>query len=145
MSTQEIYHYIKVDDRLITGGQPTEEQLKSAAAEGIRTVINLAPLNPHNSLKDEAGLVQSLGMAYYHIPVDWEHPTESDFETFEGVVKQLTEGRTLIHCAANFRVTAFYSLYALKHLSRSKRKQTRFGLPFGKTVITRCGKNSSAR
>ena len=28
--------------------------------------------------------------------------------------------RTLIHCAANFRVTAFYTLYARKHLGWSE-------------------------
>jgi len=61
-------------------------------------------------------LVQSLGMTYYHIPVEWEHPTESDFKAFEGIMQQLTPGKTLIHCAANFRVTAFYALYGLKHL-----------------------------
>ena len=26
------------------------------------------------------------------------------------------DGRTLIHCIANYRVTGFYSLYARKHL-----------------------------
>ena len=116
MSTPAIYHSLKVDDQLLTGGQPTEEQLKSAAEEGFKTVINLATINPRYSLKDEAGLVQSLGMTYYHIPVEWEHPTESDFEAFEAVMQQLTPGKTLIHCAANFRVTAFYALYGLKHL-----------------------------
>ena len=55
MSTQEIYNYRKVDDQLITGGQPTEEQLKSVAEEGFTTVINLATLNPRYSLDDEAG------------------------------------------------------------------------------------------
>ena len=120
MSTQEIVNYRKVDDWLITGGQPTEEQLKSAAAEGVKTVINLATINPRYSLEDEEGLVCSLGMTYYHIPVDWENPQESDFEAFEAVLKQLAEEKTLIHCAANFRVTAFYSLYALKHLGWSE-------------------------
>jgi hypothetical protein len=33
MSTQAIYNYRKVDEQLITGGQPTEEDLKSAADE----------------------------------------------------------------------------------------------------------------
>jgi uncharacterized protein (TIGR01244 family) len=117
MSTPAIYHSLKVDDQLLTSGQPTEEQLKSAAEEGFKTVINLATINPRYSLKDEAGLVQSLGMTYYHIPVEWEHPTESDFEAFEAVMQQLTPGKTLIHCAANFRVTAFYALYGLKHLN----------------------------
>lgn len=116
MTTQSIYHYLQVNDDLITTGQPTEEQLKSAAAEGFRTVINLATINPRYSLKDEAGLVQALGMMYHHIPVEWEHPTESDFESFEAVMKQRAAGKTLIHCAANFRVTAFYALYGLKNL-----------------------------
>src|SRR5258706_8402402 len=116
MSTKAIYNYREVDDQCITSGQPTEEDLKSAAAEGFQTVINLATINPRYSLEDEAGLVQSLGMLYHHIPVDWDNPTESDFAAFEQVMQGLHDGKTLIHCAANFRVTAFYSLYALKHL-----------------------------
>jgi len=119
MSTESIYNYRKVDDRLITGGQPTEEDLKAAADEGFRTVINLAPINPRYSLDDEEGLVQSLGMMYHHIPIDWENPTASDFAAFERVMQALPEGKTIIHCAANFRGTAFYSLYALKHLGWS--------------------------
>ena len=126
MSTQEIYNYRKVDDRLITSGQPTEAQLKSAAAEGFTTVINLATLNPRYSLADEEGLVRSLGMTYHHIPVDWDNPQDSDFDAFETVVKQLAEGKTLIHCAANFRVTAFYSLYALNNLGWSEAQAGEF-------------------
>ena len=84
-------------------------------------MINLATYNPGHSLEDEAGLVSSLGMTYHHIPVVWDNPRQSDFEAFESVVKELpAENKTLIHCAANFRVTAFYSLYALKHLGWSE-------------------------
>jgi protein tyrosine phosphatase (PTP) superfamily phosphohydrolase (DUF442 family) len=119
MSTEEIYNYRKVDDQFITGGQPTEEQLRAAAAEGFRTVINLAPIDPRYSLDDEPGLVRSLGMAYHHLPVAWDQPTVGDFAAFERVMGELPAGRTLIHCAANFRVTAFYSLYAQKHLGWS--------------------------
>jgi protein tyrosine phosphatase (PTP) superfamily phosphohydrolase (DUF442 family) len=126
MSTQAIYNYRRVHDQLITGGQPKEEQLKAAAAEGFKIVINLAPINPCYSLDDEEGLVRSLGMTYHHIPVDWEHPQASDFETFEKVMQQLPAEKTLIHCAANFRVTAFYSLYALKHLGWSEAQADEF-------------------
>lgn len=120
MSTQDIYHYLKVSDQLITGGQPNEEQLKSAASEGFKTVINLATINPRHSLPDEEGLVRSLGMNYHHIPVEWENPKESDYETFEKVFNQASKGKTLVHCAANFRVTAFYPLYAMKNLGWSE-------------------------
>ena len=119
MSTEEIHNYRRINDQVVTGGQPTEEQLKAAADEGFRTVINLAPINPRYSLDDEPGLVRSLGMAYHHIPIDWDNPTPSDFAAFEQVMNELPAEKTLIHCAANFRVTAFYSLYALKHLGWS--------------------------
>ena len=116
MTTQTIYNYRRVDDDLITGGQPTEEQLRAAAAEGFRTVINLATFDPERSLPDEAGLVRSLGMAYHHLPVAWDNPTEDNFVAFERLLQALPPGKTLIHCAANMRVTAIYALYALKYL-----------------------------
>ena len=126
MSTQDIYNFRRVNDQLITGGQPTEDQLRAAAAEGVTTVINLATINPRTSLPDEAGLVHSLGMVYHHIPVDWEGPKVGDFEAFETVMQALPPGKTLVHCAANFRVTAFYSLYALKHLGWSEAQADEF-------------------
>ena len=55
-------------------------------------------------------------MAYYHIPVEWENPQLSDFTAFEQVIEKAGSTKMLIHCAANFRVTAFYGLYAMKHL-----------------------------
>lgn len=119
MSTQDIYNYRKVDDQTITGGQPTEEQLQAAAAEGYTAVINLATFQPGHSLPDEAASVRGLGMAYYPIPVEWQNPKQSDFATFEAVMDKLGGAKTLIHCAANFRVTAFYGLYAQKRLGWS--------------------------
>lgn len=126
VSTQTIHNYRKVDDQVITGGQPKEEQLQAAAAEGFRHVINLATINPRYSLADEEGLVRSLGMTYHHIPVDWDRPTEADFEAFENAMIAAGDDKTLIHCAANFRVTAFYALYAMKRLGWSQTKAEEF-------------------
>jgi protein tyrosine phosphatase (PTP) superfamily phosphohydrolase (DUF442 family) len=119
MSVSDIYNYLRVSDQISTGGQPTADQLKSVAAEGFTTVINLATFDPGHSLEDEAGLVQSLGMNYYHIPVEWANPTESDFAAFERLLAQQMDQKTLIHCAANFRATAFYALYAHRRLGWS--------------------------
>jgi protein tyrosine phosphatase (PTP) superfamily phosphohydrolase (DUF442 family) len=55
-------------------------------------------------------------MTYYHIPVEWQAPQLSDFTAFEQIMKQVGSAKILIHCAANFRVTAFYGLYAMKNL-----------------------------
>lgn len=116
MSTGDIYNYVKVSERLITGGQPTADQLRDAAAEGFAAVINLATTNPPYSLDGEGELVESLGMAYVHIPVDWSNPTDADFAAFEVAMNRLEDEKVLVHCAANYRVSAFYSLYAQKHL-----------------------------
>jgi protein tyrosine phosphatase (PTP) superfamily phosphohydrolase (DUF442 family) len=126
MSTQDIYNYRRVNDRICTGGQPTPDQLRSAADEGFSTVVNLATGNAHFSLEDEAGLVRSLGMTYHHSPVAWENPQDSDFAAFEAVLQEHPEDKTFIHCAANFRVTAFYSLYAMKHLGWTEAQADEF-------------------
>jgi protein tyrosine phosphatase (PTP) superfamily phosphohydrolase (DUF442 family) len=126
LETENIYNFRKVNDQISTAGQPSEEQLRSAAAEGYEVIINLATFHPGHSLPDEADLVRSLGMAYYHIPVVWDRPLESDFTAFEQVMEQVGERKMLIHCAANFRVTVFYSLYAMKNLGWRRQKAREF-------------------
>lgn len=120
MSTSEIYNYHQVNDLVATAGQPTIAQLESAAKEGIITIINLGLHDQGYSLEDEAGLVSSLGMDYYHIPVDWDIPTEENFINFEKLLNRLPAGKLLIHCAANYRASAFYALYALRNLDWSE-------------------------
>ena len=130
MSANEIYNARVVNDRLITSGQPTEDQLRGAAADGIDTVVNLAPHDSENALPDEAGLVRALGMTYRYLPVAWSNPTEADFAAFEQVMTGLPpESRTLVHCAANFRVSAFYGLFAMKHLRWTAEQAEAFRAP----------------
>ncbi len=129
MSTTDIYNYHKVDDAVTTSGQPTIPQLESAAKEGVVTIINLGLLGQSYSLEDEAGLVRSLGMDYYHIPVDWENPTEENFADFENLLNRLPAGKMLIHCAANYRASAFYALYALRNLDWSETRAETLMLP----------------
>jgi protein tyrosine phosphatase (PTP) superfamily phosphohydrolase (DUF442 family) len=116
VSTEAIINFQRVDDRVITGGQPAEDQIRSAAADGVQVIINLATLDPRYSLPDEAGLARGLGLEYHHLPVDWERPLASDYEAFAALMRAAGDKRVLIHCAANFRVTAFYGLYAMQHL-----------------------------
>jgi uncharacterized protein (TIGR01244 family) len=126
MSTDEIFNFLKVNDRLSTAGQPTEDQLRDLAAEGFTAIINLAPVNPPYTPENEAGLAQSLGMSYVHIPVVWGNPTDADYEAFEQAMSRLAGEKLLIHCAANFRVTAFYALYAQRHLGWSEAQADQF-------------------
>jgi protein tyrosine phosphatase (PTP) superfamily phosphohydrolase (DUF442 family) len=65
-------------------------------------------------------------MRYIHIPVLWMAPQDRDFEAFEGTLKELSPGKTLIHCVANYRATAFYMLYAQKNLGWSEERAEAF-------------------
>jgi len=108
----DIYNYREVDAKLSTSGQPTEDELRSLAREGFEVVINLALHDdPRYSLPDETGLVQSLGMGYVHIPVQFAAPTQTDLHAFFAAMEQHRGRKMLVHCAANKRVGAFLGLY----------------------------------
>ncbi len=81
MATEDIFNYLKVDDHISTAGQPTEPQLRDLAADGFTAIINLAPVNPPYTPADEAGIARELGLAYHYIPVDWNNPTDADFDS----------------------------------------------------------------
>lgn len=77
-------------------------------------VINLALHDdPRYSLRDEAGTVRDFGMQYIHIPVQFSSPTEEDFLAFCAAMDSHDGEKTLVHCAANYRVTAFIGLYRI--------------------------------
>jgi protein tyrosine phosphatase (PTP) superfamily phosphohydrolase (DUF442 family) len=110
----QIYNYRSVNERLATGGQPTEGQLAAAARDGFDVVINLALHDdPRYSLTDEAGLVGSLGMQYIHIPVQFDAPGEDELLKFFAAMDQHKNEKILVHCAANMRVSAFLGLYRI--------------------------------
>jgi hypothetical protein len=44
----------------------------------VRYVINLGLHSHEKALPDEAATVDSLGMTYVHIPVDFQNPTERE-------------------------------------------------------------------
>jgi protein tyrosine phosphatase (PTP) superfamily phosphohydrolase (DUF442 family) len=107
-----IHNVRPVDPRLGTSGQPTVAQLRAIAEAGFTTVINLALHDdPRYSLPDEAGTVKALGMHYVHIPVQFAAPTRQDFRDFCVALKTHENEQVWLHCAANWRVSAFLGLY----------------------------------
>ena len=108
---ETIYNWRRLDDRITTSGQPTEPQLADIHALGVRHVINLGLHTHEKALPDEAASVSRLGMTYIHIPVDFQDPTEQDFEQFCSMMEQLKELPVHVHCIANYRVSAFFYRY----------------------------------
>ncbi|KEF42449.1 MAG: hypothetical protein ER33_06230 [Cyanobium sp. CACIAM 14] len=109
---EDVRNFRQADERLITCGQPSEAQLAAARTAGVGVVINLALHNdPRYSLADERGSVEALGLTYRHIPVQFGRPAESDLLAFFDAMEEAGDRYVLVHCAANYRVTAFLGLY----------------------------------
>jgi protein tyrosine phosphatase (PTP) superfamily phosphohydrolase (DUF442 family) len=111
MAIEDIRNFVLVSADLATAGQPSEAQITDVARAGFEVVVNLGLLDPRYCLADEAGLAESLGMTYRHLPVDFTAPRLEDLDRFFDVM-QLSRGKKVfVHCAANYRVSSFVALY----------------------------------
>ena len=112
MGIEQARNYRKVSDRLATSGVVGADLLQSLGAEGFEVVVNLLPADSVYAVAGEEGIVKRQNIVYHSIPVDFAHPTPADFERFAEVMDAVRDKKVLVHCAANYRVSAFYSLYA---------------------------------
>lgn len=107
MSIHAIINYIQLTERIATSGQPTEEQFIEIANKEYKAIINLAMPDSDNAINNESSIVTSLGMSYFHIPVPFDAPKKEHLTLFLKLIKGLEEKNTWVHCALNYRVSAF--------------------------------------
>jgi protein tyrosine phosphatase (PTP) superfamily phosphohydrolase (DUF442 family) len=119
-SAESIYNFRQFDDNLATGGQPDEAELRAIGAAGYQVVINLGLDEAPYAITNERTILESLGLRYEHIPVDFEAPQVERFFAFRDLYRQLAEHKCFIHCAANKRVSAFLALYRMIELGWSQ-------------------------
>jgi len=106
-----IYNFKQVSDLLACAGQPLEGQLQSIADDDYKVVINLGLSDGKYALADEAASVTKLGLIYHHIPVIFDNPQMNELTSFISLMNQHSHQKTLVHCAANYRASAFTGLY----------------------------------
>lgn len=112
---EDIYNFVKISHQIATSGQPTPEQIQAIKESGYQVVVNLALPTSTNALPDEKQIVESQGMQYVDIPVQWENPTIENVTEFFHVMEANTGKKVFVHCAANMRVSAFVYLYRRLH------------------------------
>ena len=117
MSVQDILNWRRIGARLTTSGQPTEAQLADLKDLGVTTIINLGPHSNKGALDDEPASVAALNMAYIYIPVDFNAPTQADFDQFCRAMAEAENQTIHVHCIYNARVSAFFYLYLQKFRS----------------------------
>ncbi len=114
MAIEQSYNFRRVSDQVSTSGVVPAPVLEALKSEGYEAVINLMPDDSQYAVPGEADIVTSQGLEYCYIPVDFTRPTVNDFTQFASALDGLGDRRVHIHCAANFRVSAFYSRYAVR-------------------------------
>ena len=107
----KILNFIKINELISTSGQPKIEEFEFIAKEGFEVIINLALNSSSNAIENEDKIVSSLNMSYIHIPVDFENPRISDLKLFLNILQALGANKVWIHCAKNYRVSAFMYVY----------------------------------
>lgn len=112
----DIYNHLYYHEKLSSSGMPTAEQMKSVAEAGVELVINLAPHDVPNAITDEEKLVESLGMEYINIPVNWSTPTRKGLNVFIDAMDANKDRKVHVHCEANFRASAFVAIYRILRL-----------------------------
>ena len=87
---------------VISGGQPTPEQLEQARDAGYKTVVNIR-LPQERGVDNEPELVASLGMDYISVPIDGAAGlTRENVELFAQTLESV-EQPILLHCGSGNR------------------------------------------
>jgi protein tyrosine phosphatase (PTP) superfamily phosphohydrolase (DUF442 family) len=102
---------VAITPHLVTSGQPSAKALAALGAQGFGADIYLAPPTVHDAVRDEALIVGRQGIVFVNIPMDFDNPTEQDYETFASVLGALSERRVLVHCQVNLRASSMVFLY----------------------------------
>ncbi len=79
----DILNWRRIDQRITTSGQPTEDQIADIEKLGVTCIINLRPHTNKGRFFDEPGTVSALDMTHIYIPVDFDAPIHEDFDQFQ--------------------------------------------------------------
>jgi len=92
----KISNFGQMDENFYRGARPKAEDMKTLAALGIKTIIDLTD----NSREREEPAVEAAGMRYVNIPiVDKKNPSAAQIEEFLKLTSDPATGKFYVHCA----------------------------------------------
>jgi protein tyrosine phosphatase (PTP) superfamily phosphohydrolase (DUF442 family) len=107
---ESVRNFQIVDDRLASAGQISYDQIPEIRERGYEVVVNLAIADEERNGREGFHVAEE-GLAYVHIPVDWEEPRVRDVRMFFDVMEANRDRKVFVHCFANMRASAFVYLY----------------------------------
>ena len=111
--TVNIKNFGQMNERFYRGAQPKQEDYKSLADLGIKTVIDLQD-SPRSY---EKPAVEALGMRYVNIPMDDKgYPKAEQIAAFLKLVDDPATGKFYVHCAGGrHRTGVMGAVYRFTH------------------------------
>jgi protein tyrosine phosphatase (PTP) superfamily phosphohydrolase (DUF442 family) len=89
----------------VTGGQPTDQQLKAFKAAGGEVVLdNRDPMEPRPF--DEPTVVRATGLKYLSLPIVHGAVTQDTMKQMHEMLRRLTGQKALLHCSSGNRTAA---------------------------------------
>lgn len=89
----------------VTGGQPSEQQLKAFKAAGGEVVVdNRDPMEPRGF--DEPTVALAAGLEYISLPIVHGAATLETIKQMHAALKELTGKKVLMHCSSGNRTSA---------------------------------------
>ena len=113
---------VEITPKLVTAGQPSRDTLARLRDQGFGAVIYLAPPTVHDAVQDEPVILNRQSIAFVNIPIEFERPTEADYETFAQQMQKLGDRKLLVHCQANLRASSMVFLHRVIALKEDPHK-----------------------
>ena len=89
----------------VTGGQPTEQQIKAFKAAGGEVVLdNRDPMEPRPF--DEPATARAAGLEYHTLPIVHGAVTQNTMEAMHEMLRRLAGRKALLHCSSGNRTSA---------------------------------------
>lgn len=109
-------NFMKVNDHVYRGAQPTEEGFQNLAKLGIKTVVDLQAAGDERA-RDEAKWVKAAGMQYISVPMKgMATPKDKDVAKVLALLEDQTTGPVFVHCHAGAdRTGGVIACYRIEH------------------------------
>lgn len=106
----DIPRVLCINEKIATGGQPSDQAFAKLAAGGFRSVLNMRQ-SSEIDVEKERSLVEKAGMKFVNVPVTTSAPESERVVEFIKAVKDESNHPMLIHCGSANRVGAFWMIY----------------------------------
>lgn len=128
LELEGIKNVILLEEDLVAGGPPSENDIKKAKEIGIKAIIDL---RRPEKIENEKTFVQSQGLEYFNIPVTPENLTRHQVDEVAKILSDPKNRPAIIHCGSGNRAGAVWALYSKYYKGMNSEEAYKEGIKKG--------------